>query len=516
MEFHYPERSPFVSQPSDHIKYCIMPSRQLSVYLAHSVNLLKSQQSCLTPAKTFTTHRLCLNCDNHHLSQIYNRQHQSNSDSRKDIVFSLPKHFAILGDGDLRQQESVISTVSGQYSRIFRNRTPSRSYNSRILQENNVNYIRSYHPNSRCLLSHESNHSFIARSQQRHFASATSNESVTSYHTRPLPDHLVALSSRKGKQLFREALAMNGLESYFPLSEQFITQSEPSFCSISSLAMTLNALKYDPKKIWKSPWRWVTEETLLCESSKICGHNIENIKQNGLNFSQFELLGHCHGISIKSFQVRKLLNPSSHHINDANGQWKGSHPVDHNASHKLASHIRSHQVSSHGPYESQHGHQHSPQHHTACDHDHEHTHAHEENALICGISHHVNYAYNIESFRSLVESISSSKLADTFIIVNFSRKVLGQTGDGHFSPIGGYHKEKDLVLILDVARFKYPPYWVKLSELWEAMAAIDKQTNKARGYFILSSSKVETNVSESYFFEPQGSPHLKQERQSHE
>jgi hypothetical protein len=31
---------------------------------------------------------------------------------------------------------------------------------------------------------------------------------------------------------------------------------------------------------------------------------------------------------------------------------------------------------------------------------------------------------------------------------------LGQTGTGHFSPIGGFHESKDLVLIMDVARFK--------------------------------------------------------------
>jgi hypothetical protein len=28
-------------------------------------------------------------------------------------------------------------------------------------------------------------------------------------------------------------------------------------------------------------------------------------------------------------------------------------------------------------------------------------------------------------------------------------------GDGHFSPIGGYCVERDAVLIMDVARFKY-------------------------------------------------------------
>jgi hypothetical protein len=34
------------------------------------------------------------------------------------------------------------------------------------------------------------------------------------------------------------------------------------------------------------------------------------------------------------------------------------------------------------------------------------------------------------------------------------------TGDGHFSPIGAYHAENDLVLILDVARFK----WAKMKQ----------------------------------------------------
>jgi hypothetical protein len=33
--------------------------------------------------------------------------------------------------------------------------------------------------------------------------------------------------------------------------------------------------------------------------------------------------------------------------------------------------------------------------------------------------------------------------------VSYTRKAFGQTGDGHFSPIGGYHSARDLVLILD-------------------------------------------------------------------
>jgi glutathione gamma-glutamylcysteinyltransferase len=60
-----------------------------------------------------------------------------------------------------------------------------------------------------------------------------------------------------------------------------------------------------------------------------------------------------------------------------------------------------------------------------------------------------------------------------------------QTGTGHFSPIGGYHAGQDMVLILDVARFKYPPHWVPLQLLWEAMNTTDDSTGLLRGYLLL-------------------------------
>ncbi|KAL3680692.1 hypothetical protein R1sor_023648 [Riccia sorocarpa] len=63
---------------------------------------------------------------------------------------------------------------------------------------------------------------------------------------------------------------------------------------------------------------------------------------------------------------------------------------------------------------------------------------------------------------------------------------LKQTGTGHFSPIGGYHTGRDLALILDVARFKYPPHWVPVSLLWEAIKSIDPDTGNYRGYMMLT------------------------------
>lgn len=75
--------------------------------------------------------------------------------------------------------------------------------------------------------------------------------------------------------------------------------------------------------------------------------------------------------------------------------------------------------------------------------------------------------------------------AESVIVVSYDRSALGQSGSGHFSPLGGYHRERDLALILDVARFKYPPHWVSAERLWEAMRAIDPTTGRSRGWLAI-------------------------------
>ena len=39
-----------------------------------------------------------------------------------------------------------------------------------------------------------------------------------------------------------------------------------------------------------------------------------------------------------------------------------------------------------------------------------------------------------------------------------------------------------------MCRFKYPPYWVPLTKLWDAMAEVDQGTGAPRGYFIVTTS----------------------------
>ena len=99
-------------------------------------------------------------------------------------------------------------------------------------------------------------------------------------------------------------------------------------------------------------------------------------------------------------------------------------------------------------------------------------------------AHRPDSAQDIERFREhIIEATTRDEAA--VLIVNYSRRTLGQTGDGHFSPIGGYHAGSDSVLVLDTARFKYPPHWVPIERLFAAMQALDDATGLPRGWISL-------------------------------
>ncbi|KAK5971612.1 Glutathione gamma-glutamylcysteinyltransferase [Trichostrongylus colubriformis] len=97
----------------------------------------------------------------------------------------------------------------------------------------------------------------------------------------------------------------------------------------------------------------------------------------------------------------------------------------------------------------------------------------------------VHYGNEEEDFltrlrRDLIESVRGETRV---IVASYDRSQLQQTGTGHFSPLAAFHAKSDRVLIMDVARFKYPPHWVELKQLQKAMCSIDISTKKARGEF---------------------------------
>ncbi len=93
----------------------------------------------------------------------------------------------------------------------------------------------------------------------------------------------------------------------------------------------------------------------------------------------------------------------------------------------------------------------------------------------------------LDAFRAAARDYLAAK--DHFVIVNYLRKVIGQQTGGHISPLAAYDAKADRFLILDVARYKYPPVWVKASDLFDAMNTTDAANdNKTRGYVLVTKS----------------------------
>jgi glutathione gamma-glutamylcysteinyltransferase len=212
------------------------------------------------------------------------------------------------------------------------------------------------------------------------------------HHKRALPSSAIAFASPEGRQLFAEALATGGMVGYFPLAEQFHTQSDPAYCGLGSLVTALNALGIDPERVWKGGWRWFAEDMLDCCLP------LAEIRERGLSIDQFACLARCNGAEV-DLERAETTNLSA---------WR--------------------------------------------------------------------------------DALQSSARGNVVLVASYDRAAVGQTGSGHFSPIGGYHASRDLALILDVARFKYPPHWVSAERLWQAMQSIDPVTGQARGWIALRRS----------------------------
>lgn len=91
---------------------------------------------------------------------------------------------------------------------------------------------------------------------------------------------------------------------------------------------------------------------------------------------------------------------------------------------------------------------------------------------------------SVEEFREICKRTTSGH-CDQILVCCYDRVSLNQVGTGHFSPIGGYHPHRDLVLVFDISRYKYPLHWVPVESLWKAMKPKDVLTGHARGYFVL-------------------------------
>lgn len=82
--------------------------------------------------------------------------------------------------------------------------------------------------------------------------------------------------------------------------------------------------------------------------------------------------------------------------------------------------------------------------------------------------------------RDLVDNLSRE---GDFVIVNYQREAVGQSGGGHISPLAAYDAATDSVLVLDVNPSHYPWVWMPIPTLIHGMRTRDTVEN--RGYILV-------------------------------
>ncbi|XP_071836015.1 uncharacterized protein [Apostichopus japonicus] len=101
---------------------------------------------------------------------------------------------------------------------------------------------------------------------------------------------------------------------------------------------------------------------------------------------------------------------------------------------------------------------------------------------------HCTYAAesNLEDFRAAASEALQNSNSSSGVIVNYDEYQLEQDEivHGHFSPIAGFHKEKDMVLLLDT-ELQTTDVWVGVKDLFDAMNTIDSASQKSRGWIVL-------------------------------
>ena len=76
-------------------------------------------------------------------------------------------------------------------------------------------------------------------------------------------------------------------------------------------------------------------------------------------------------------------------------------------------------------------------------------------------------AFNLDSFRERLQANLARK--GDFVIVNYDRRVLKQSGAGHISSVAAYDRSRDAFLVLDEAAYRYPFTWIPTSLLYQAV-----------------------------------------------
>ena len=207
--------------------------------------------------------------------------------------------------------------------------------------------------------------------------------------TTPIP-----LREPAGQELLRGSDAQ---ADYGPLSQDFETQANLSYCGVASLVVVLNSLAVPAPAVPAYPgYHFWTQENIFSGPGGDRFVRAERVRREGMTLAQLHGWSSDHGLVVRRFHGDQL---------------------------------------------------------------------------------------SLEQFRQLLRDGLRDRRDR--LVVNYLRSGIAQKGSGHISPIAAYDSRSDRVLILDVARYRYPAVWVKAEALWRAMGEIDKDSGQSRGLLSL-------------------------------
>ena len=221
----------------------------------------------------------------------------------------------------------------------------------------------------------------------------------------PLPKTLLDYRSAESRTRLCRTLQTGYAVPFLALSSCYNTQSKLTYDGLTTLAIILNSLQIDPRRCWKSIWRWYTDELL-----DNCVYK-DGVKEPGPTLEEFVYLAECNGA------IATIVRP-----NKTIGQFE-----------KFVQSL----------------------------------------ARVCTGGKLAN------------DQNPTNEIPKEFMAISYSREAVGQFGGGHYSPVAAFDRETNSVLMLDTARYKYPPHWIPVELIFQAMLSVDIVTGKSRGYIVL-------------------------------
>jgi hypothetical protein len=112
--------------------------------------------------------------------------------------------------------------------------------------------------------------------------------------TLPLPPALIDLASEQGEHLLLDAEART---AYWPLTIQFVTQKNQSYCGVASLVMVMNALRIPAPSVPDiEPFRTFTQDNFLNDQTEKILPTTVLLKQ-GMTLDQIGLLAETYPVT---------------------------------------------------------------------------------------------------------------------------------------------------------------------------------------------------------------------------